>query len=96
MTTKLVYIIAHKEHDDFANEHGYNIYFHAGMTNGVFDTTFDVTKAYRFNSKDELFDFLKGYCGFDRVIIREFAEEYLDKIKDNEHIKHLLCSIDSL
>ena len=93
---KVVYIIAHKNHEDFAIERGYDIYFHAGMTDGVFDTTYDVTKATRFNSRDELFDFLKNYCYFDRTIIREFTEEYLDKIKDNEGIKHRLCSIDSL
>lgn len=94
--TKLVYVIAHKEHDDFMNYRGYNIYYHAGMTDGVFDTTFDVTEAVRFNSKDELFDFLKTYCYFDRVIIREFTEEYLDRIKDNKDIKKSLCNIDSL
>ena len=93
---KLVYVIAHKEHDDYAIEHGYDIYYHAGMTNGVFDTTSDVTKAVRFNSKDELFEFLKGYCYFDRVILREFTEEYLERIKDDEKIKKRLCSINSL
>jgi hypothetical protein len=94
--TKLVYVIAHKEHDDWMNEYGYNIYYHAGMTNGVFDTTFDVTKAVRFNSKDELFEFLKGYCYFDGVIVREFTEEYLERIKDDENIKKRLCNINSL
>ena len=96
MRLKTVYIIAHKNHEDFAIEHGYDIYFHAGMTDGVFDTTYDVTKATRFDSKEELFDFLKGYCYFDRTIIREFTEEYLERIKDNEDIKKRLCSIDSL
>ena len=94
--TKIVYVIAHKEHDDQLNAHGYNIYSHAGMTNGIFDTTFDVTKAVRFNSKDELFEFLRHYCYFDKVIIREFTEEYLERIKDNESIIKVMCGINSL
>lgn len=81
---KTVYIIGHKgrSYDD-----KWRIYFHAGMTDGVFDTTYDITKAVRYNSRDELFDFLRGYCYFDRVIIFEETEEYLDRIKDNETIK---------
>ena len=93
---KVVHVIAHKEHDEWLNSQGYNIYYHAGMTNGVFDTTFDVTKAFRFNSKEELFEFLSNYCYRDRSIIREFTEEYLDMVKDREDIKKRLCSIDSL
>lgn len=93
---KTVYIIAHKNHDDFAISRGYDIYFHAGMTDGVFDTTYDVTEAVRFNSRDELFDFLKGYCYLSGTIILQFSEQYLDGICNNEDMKHILCSIDYL
>lgn len=84
--TKTVYIIGHKgrSFDD-----KWHIYFHAGMRDGVFDTTYDVTKATRFNSREELFDFLRTYCYLHGTIIFDFTEEYLDLIKDNERIKAL-------
>lgn len=82
--SKTVYIIGHK---GCSYDGEWRIYFHAGMTDGVFDTTYDITKAVRYNSREELFDFLRGYCYFDRVIIFEETEDYLDRIKDNETIK---------
>lgn len=83
--SKLVYIIGHKGYNYIGD--GCHIYFLQGMRDGAFDTTYDVTKAQRFNSKDELFDYLRTYCYFDKSILFEFTEEYLDKIKDNEKIK---------
>lgn len=83
--TKLVYIIGHKGSNYIGD--GWHIYFLQGLRDGAFDTTYDVTKAQRFNSRDELFDYLRTYCYLDRTIIFEFTEEYLDKIKDNEKIK---------
>ena len=81
---KTVYIIGHKGR---TFDGDWKIYFHAGMTDGVFDTTYDITKAVRFASRDELFDFLRHYCYLDKTIIFDLSEEYLDFIKDNEKIK---------
>lgn len=82
---KTVYIIGHKGWSSFYDK--MHIYFHAGMTYGVFDTTYDITKAVRFASRDELFDFLRHYCYLDKTIIFDLTEEYLDRIKDKEEIK---------
>lgn len=84
--TKTVYIIGHKGR---SYDGEWRIYFHAGMTDGVFDTTYDITKAVRYNSKEELFDFLRGYCYLNKVIIFEETEEYLERIKDNDKIKSI-------
>lgn len=89
---KTVYIIGHKGYDNFDRP---RIYFLQGMTDGVFDTTYDVTKAQRFNDKEELFDYLRTYCYFDRSILFEFTEEYLDKIKDDENIKSHFCDVEN-
>ena len=82
---KTVYIIGHKGRNYVGD--GWHIYFLQGMRDGAFDTTYDVTKAQRFYSRDELFDYLKTYCYLRGTIIFDFTEEYLDSIKDNERIK---------
>ena len=86
--TKTVYIIGHKGRS-YINDKDWHIYFHAGMSNGAYDTTYDVTKAARFYSKDELFEFLNKYCYLRGTIIFDFTEEYLERIKDDENIKRI-------
>lgn len=83
--TKTVYVIGHKGRG--CGDDKWRIYFHAGMTDGVFDTTYDITKAVRFAGRDELFDYLKTYCYLDRAIIFEFTDDYLARIKYDERIK---------
>ena len=81
---KAVYIIGHKGR---TFDGDWKIYFHAGMTDGVFDTTYDITKAVRYNSREELFDFLRNYCYLNGTIIFDLTEEYLERIKDNDRFK---------
>ena len=84
---QIVYIIGHKGYDSYNEKQ--SIYFHAGFSNGAFDTTYDITKAVRFGSRDELFDFLKTYCYLHTSIIFEMSVECLERISKDEKIKKI-------
>lgn len=85
---KMVYIIAHKGYYGYSDEK--TLYFLVGMRDGAYDTTYDITKAKRFESRDEVFDFLRHYCYYRGTILLEFTEEYLERIKDDEAVKRRL------
>lgn len=88
MEVKTVYIIGHKGYAH--NTYLPSISFYAGFTdNGQYASTDDITKAYRFASRKELFDFLDTYCSLRGSILFEFAERYLEYIKTKENIKRI-------
>ena len=88
MELKTVYIIGHKGYAYDGTKP--SIHFYAGFTdNGQYESTNDVTQAYRFASRKDLFDFLNTYCYLRGCTLFEFTEEYLESIKDNEKIKSI-------
>lgn len=85
---ELCYIIAHIGR--YGDRDEATLYYHAGMRDGVYDTTYDVTKATRFKSRDEVFDFLRNHCYFHGAMVLEYSVGYLDYVKDNEALKERL------
>lgn len=93
MWSKMVYLIGHESSDQWTNSGEWYISYVMDrpkeQTEFAYWSTRDINDAKRFNSKEEVFEYLlnnpQQYGG---AILLEYTEEYLEQIKDNEVAKH--------
>ena len=94
---KMVYLIASKSYDNVNKEMRLDyIADKPEHRKNVFEYwyTYNINDAKRFYSKEEVFKYLldnpQQYGG---AILLEYAEEYLDNIRDNEKVKKYIGSL---
>lgn len=66
-----VYIVAH------AGNNSNELYYEAGLYDGTYNATYNIYEAKWFNSKQELFNFLDGYCYFHKTVVLEYTKKSL-------------------